>query len=555
MIYPCAFWLPKDSFDWSSSILNGRRIAGRLITKAITDSLVNDEEFHILCDDPSSKKSVLNLLDVLGISNTSIKINADWSIPLLSACGCIQILDHNLPFQSFFRSGNKSTKDYSIVGLIHSLCSTDVINTLSDIVLSEVKPWDSLICSSTAGRDVVKNIWENRENSISRRLGSSFVRSNNLPLTPVIPLPGPSRQPYSPELDRKTRRRKARFELGLREDDFVVCTVGRISPHSKSNPISLYRSLSRLAENRENIILIECGQFSHPNLKKCLTDLYKLFPGFTRIVYGGTDPVDEILKWQVLAASNVFVSLSDNIQETFGLSLLEAMLSEVPIIASDWSGYRDIVEDGETGFLIPTNDLLPSLEFDSLYSQYENKSIDYDHWIGIASLGVTLSSEYLYNSFLKLYESPDIGERIGECGLKRFENIFSTRVISSRYRELYDELNSIRIHFKSNSIYNNPIQTNIYGNLFSGFSSAKIKPCTSIVILDLELTKNVFSNDIYKKFLDLISAGRGFEFLEYATSSYYLSQSDLESLGWTKDQSARLLVLLLKFELAVPNPI
>ncbi len=49
----------------------------------------------------------------------------------------------------------------------------------------------------------------------------------------------------------------------------------------------------------------------------------------------------------------MFVSLSDNVQETFGLTLLEAMAAGLPVIASNWSGYRDIVRDRETGFLIP----------------------------------------------------------------------------------------------------------------------------------------------------------------------------------------------------------
>ena len=46
--------------------------------------------------------------------------------------------------------------------------------------------------------------------------------------------------------------------------------------------------------------------------------------------------------------ADVFVSPSDNIQETFGLSVIEAMASGLPVIVSDWDGYRDTVVDGVT---------------------------------------------------------------------------------------------------------------------------------------------------------------------------------------------------------------
>ena len=54
------------------------------------------------------------------------------------------------------------------------------------------------------------------------------------------------------------------------------------------------------------------------------------------------------------AASDAFLSLVDCLQETFGLTPVEAMASRLPVVASDWNGYRDTVVDGRTGFCIPT---------------------------------------------------------------------------------------------------------------------------------------------------------------------------------------------------------
>ena len=57
---------------------------------------------------------------------------------------------------------------------------------------------------------------------------------------------------------------------------------------------------------------------------------------------------------QSLAAADVAISLVDNAQETFGLAVAEAMAAGLPLVVSDWSGYRDLVRNGIDGYLIPS---------------------------------------------------------------------------------------------------------------------------------------------------------------------------------------------------------
>ncbi len=58
---------------------------------------------------------------------------------------------------------------------------------------------------------------------------------------------------------------------------------------------------------------------------------------------------------EVLGACDLFLLPSES--ESFGMAALEAMTSEVPVIATDTGGLPEVVTDGETGFLLPVGDI------------------------------------------------------------------------------------------------------------------------------------------------------------------------------------------------------
>ncbi|HRE90473.1 MAG TPA: glycosyltransferase, partial [Myxococcota bacterium] len=87
-------------------------------------------------------------------------------------------------------------------------------------------------------------------------------------------------------------------------------------------------------------------------------------------IVGGETPASEAQKQACMAAADVFVSLADNVQETFGLSVIEAMAAGLPVVVSDWDGYKDTVRDGEDGFRVTTT-MPPVGAADHIAAAYE----------------------------------------------------------------------------------------------------------------------------------------------------------------------------------------
>jgi glycosyltransferase involved in cell wall biosynthesis len=77
-----------------------------------------------------------------------------------------------------------------------------------------------------------------------------------------------------------------------------------------------------------------------------------LAPLGERVAYGGA--LDEAAIATRLAAADLFVWPAIN--EAFGMALLEAQASGLPVIAGRFGGVGDVIADGVTGLLTPPGD-------------------------------------------------------------------------------------------------------------------------------------------------------------------------------------------------------
>ncbi len=65
---------------------------------------------------------------------------------------------------------------------------------------------------------------------------------------------------------------------------------------------------------------------------------------------GKQEPIEELL-----SIADIFVMPSGS--ETFGLAALEAMSCSIPVVASNIGGLPELIEDGDSGFLCPLDDI------------------------------------------------------------------------------------------------------------------------------------------------------------------------------------------------------
>lgn len=150
-----------------------------------------------------------------------------------------------------------------------------------------------------------------------------------------------------PFLDDSRDRTALRRRWGLSDDDRVVGKVARL--FDLKGHEYLLRSFSRLADEIPNARLFLVGDGTlRENLQQLATDL-----GIAeRVVWAGLVPHEEVA--DAIATMDVVAHCS--LREGLARVLPQGLLSLKPVVTFDVDGAREVVRDGETGWLIPPGD-------------------------------------------------------------------------------------------------------------------------------------------------------------------------------------------------------
>ena len=183
-----------------------------------------------------------------------------------------------------------------------------------------------------------------------------------------------------------------------RPDHWIVGTVGRMQKVKDQVLLAwaFIRALELEPALRQRLRLVMIGD--GPLRTECLQLLAAAGVGDLAWLPGERDDVPEIMR-----GLDCFVlpSLAEGISNT----ILEAMASGLPVIATDVGGSADLVANGVTGQLVPAGD-----------------------------------SETLAGQIVRFANNPELAIQMGQLGRQRSEEKFSMNAMVAAYQGTYDKL-------------------------------------------------------------------------------------------------------------------
>jgi len=321
----------------------------------------------------------------------------------------------------------RSTRVFPALAVHHTLSYAASLHDLYlPMLLENVLPCDSAVVTSRAAERVMRELLGHVGEAFAARHGVQLAYRGRVD---VIPL-GIDDEHFRPR-----DQAAARAELGLPADRFVMLWLGRLAVVEKLDPLPMLQVLRALVARNPGArpLLVIAGRAS--GLERAALEDYarELALGehvhFVDVPAGGAPGL--------VCAADVFVSPVDGVQESFGLTPIEAMACGVPQVVSDWNGYRDTVIDGVTGFRVPT---LWSADHDeaTAFAALGLSGESLDHLMLGQSVAVDPAA--MVRALEDLLRDPGLRRRMGEASRRRACEVYAYERVIARYDDLIDEL-------------------------------------------------------------------------------------------------------------------
>ncbi|WP_255003583.1 glycosyltransferase family 4 protein [Cyanobium sp. HWJ4-Hawea] len=527
-------------------------MAGRSMAQGITRYLASNEELTILVSSHDEAIRLRSLIEPVLPCGARLRLVTGFHRESFQAVGALHVPDPGLAKWELLRSGQPANA-FSITGVIHTLCSESVFNSVAELESAPLQPWDALVCTSQAGRVVVQRLLDHRHQALERRFGTALPRPPG-PQLPLIPLAveDPLASLAAATVDRRQLRHQARIRLEIPPQALVVLFLGRLSFHSKAHPLPLYRAMARLQRRLpdQQLILLECGHLFNSSVADAYDQLQQQFPQLHLRRIGGLKPASDLEKSLALAAADLFVSPADNLQETFGLSVIEAMAASLPTIVSDWDGYKDLVDDGVTGLRIPVHTAFSAPDrLDPLDRSYRLGLIDYDNMIGVLSLAAVVDELALEQALAQLASDPALRQSMGEQARARWQRHFCWEVVQQSYRQLWLELAALRQ--QAGVLQPEPPAHPPMGALFAGYGT-KSFTAKEVIARDGHTPADFLDQPMTQLFSHVICGAAHQSLIKHLTSQRRLSCADLTRMGVPASRHGAILAMLVKLAIAEP---
>jgi glycosyltransferase involved in cell wall biosynthesis len=324
--------------------------------------------------------------------------------------------DHISLFNSLCCVRNSLGARVPVTSFIHSVSYQQNMGKYLEMATCGSTENDAIICSSNCGKQVLSNCFSS--------LGSSLKVPTAKVQLKVIPL----------GIDLgvgRSEKSTAREALKLNDNEIIALCFGRFSDFDKMDLFPLLQAFRRIKPDGKPWRLILAGALHEPTyleMTKLWTKALKLDDNTTFIV----DPGDDA-KSNLYSAADFFVSVADNVQETFGLTLLEAMDAGLPLLVSDFDGYSELCSD-EVGIRVPTRwGRVEQLQ--EIQSVMDERTA---HRLAAQSLSVDVPA--LAEGMESLFSNQKNRQEMSQASRKRFDENFDHKRLIGTLESLWDEL-------------------------------------------------------------------------------------------------------------------
>jgi len=230
-------------------------------------------------------------------------------------------------------------RPWPITGMIFSIHGREMLDYAVRLAHAGLTTADAIACLSRDGLDAFARLLDAGAAIAGRRFAGRLVPLGLGVDDDVLDAPG----------DRAAGRRR----LQIPDDAVALLVLGRITPAQKMDLAPLLKVFARriIPEAPRPVVLVIAGGASDGDVRllQSLIDAYGV-RAHTRVHANFLARV----KPDLLAAADIVVSVADNTQETFGLSILEALGHGRPVVASRFDGYKDLVDHDVDGLLVDT---------------------------------------------------------------------------------------------------------------------------------------------------------------------------------------------------------
>lgn len=346
-----------------------------------------------------------------------------------------------------------SPRPFPITGVTHSLNDKQAAFHALKVCMAPVLPFDSIVCTSNCGQKVLQNLFEATENNFNQMNIKYAGRMD------VIPLGIDDACRTVPD------RRESRKSLGIDADSFVILSLGRLASDNKMDFAPFLAAMKRFTDknpNKKIDLILAGGADNHEQelirsllRENELENITKLFVDF-----------ENRQKGLLYSAADIYAAPIDNFQETFGLSVVEAMAHGCAVVVSDFNGYSEIVDHGVNGIKIPTLWADATREFEGV-----SEIMNFSTYQLLLAQSVAVDFDKMSEAFQRLLDNSAECRALGQAARKKVAQNYFWSDIIKKYCALWDELSE---QAQANSIEiarpNNPWEVD-YWSVFSHYPS------------------------------------------------------------------------------------